>query len=219
MKRFFTIAAAVALTIGVTLPAAAINPFVSTTGGSAVAAEGAVSASADRYQDVSADISAAATSARDSFASEAKPAPPPPPKVRFLASSYSGAVPNMWRGMMSNWPVPGAKIGDRFTGGHDGIDFFAAEGTAILATADGTVVKTGSMGTMGDMVEIAHNGSVISIYGHMIPGSQEVVAGQHVSAGQVIGHVGHSGAAQGNHCHYGIILNGRTVDPAPFLGL
>jgi len=215
MKRLFTTAAILALVVGVTLPAAAINPFGTAGGSGAVAAEPTVAVDASGYQVLADGVDATAASGRDTFASEAKPKP----KVVYAASTYSGPILDVWKGMMSNWPVPGAKIGVRFTGSHDGIDFLAAQGTPILATADGTVVKVGVMGTMGDMVQIDHGGGVQSIYGHMIHGSQTVVAGQFVHAGDIIGYVGQTGAATTPHCHYGVIVNGRLTDPAPFLGL
>jgi len=216
MKRVLTIAAAAALVIGVSLPAAAINPFGASSGFVAMATEATVAVDADGSQQVADDLAASASTAtRDSFASEPKPVV----VLKSFAATYSGPILDAWRGMMSNWPVPGARIGVRFTGGHDGIDFLAAQGTPILATADGTVVKVGTMGTLGDMVQIDHGSGIQSLYGHMIHGSQTVSPGQFVHAGEVIGYVGQTGSATTPHCHYGVIANGRIVDPAPFLGL
>ncbi len=218
MKRFLTIAAAAALIIGVSLPAAAINPFGTAAGQYATAAESMTAADSDGYQEVASDVSSSAASLRDSFDSEAKPAPPPP-KPQVLASSYSGPILDAWKGMLTTWPVPGAKLGVGFTSYHDGLDFLAASGTPIHASADGTVVKVGTLGSMGDMVQIDHGSGIQTIYGHMLHGSQTVVAGQFVHAGDIIGYVGQTGSATTPHCHLGVFVNGRAVNPAPFLGL
>lgn len=221
MKRYLTIAAAFGLILGVCLPAAAINPFVADSGSAATAAIANEVRAADSDQDVELAVAAVATTARDSFAAEAKPKPVVVVKPRIVSSggsssSYSGSVPDVWRGYMATVPVAGAKIGVAFTGGHRGIDFLAGMGTPIVATADGTVVRTGTMGTLGMSVKIDHGGGVATQYGHM--SGYAVSAGQFVAAGTVIGYVGQTGSATTPHCHYEVWLNGARVNPAPFLG-
>ncbi len=232
MKQLFTIVATVALIIGVTLPAAAINPVGDTSSGAVAFAAVATPVNADDdSQDLTLDVSAAGataveTDARDTFKSVPKPKPKPKPVIAnmsALAGAYSGPIPNEWKGMMSNLPVNGATIGERFAtyAGyfHDGIDFLAPGGTPIHATAAGTVVQVGWMGTMGVMVLIDHGSGIQSIYGHMLAGSPIVKPGEHVKAGQVIGKVGQTGTATTTHCHYGVRVNGQITNPAPFLGL
>ena len=94
---------------------------------------------------------------------------------------------------------------------HTGLDFGAAWGSPIVASADGQVVVAGWTGGYGRAVEVAHGGGIMTLYGHM----SGVVAtpGQMVRQGQVIGYVGSSGLSTGPHLHFEVRMNGRPVDP------
>jgi murein DD-endopeptidase MepM/ murein hydrolase activator NlpD len=94
---------------------------------------------------------------------------------------------------------------------HSGLDLGAAYGSPIHAAADGRVVSAGWHGGYGRMVEIAHNGGIATMYGHM---SRIAAApGQMVRQGQVIGYVGSTGLSTGPHLHYEVVVNGHFVDP------
>lgn len=102
---------------------------------------------------------------------------------------------------------------------HAGIDIAAAMGTPITASAAGTVTYAGWNGGYGNYVCIEHgpfrNQVLSTCYGHM---SQiQVKVGQKVAAGQVIGLVGSTGASTGPHLHFEVRLDGRPVDPLPWL--
>ena len=94
---------------------------------------------------------------------------------------------------------------------HAGIDFGAAWGSPIFATADGVVSYAGRHGGHGNYVRLDHGGGLGTGYGHM---SRIAVApGAHVRAGQVIGYVGSTGLSTGPHLHYEVYRGGRTVNP------
>ncbi len=99
---------------------------------------------------------------------------------------------------------------------HAGIDLAAPQGTPIVASRSG-VVTTASYeaGGAGNYVNINHMDGYVSRYMHMT--HYVVSPGQKVSAGQVIGYCGATGAAEGPHLHFGIYENGTPIDPAPFI--
>src|SRR5664280_2967410 len=98
---------------------------------------------------------------------------------------------------------------------HDGVDIAAPYGTAIRATADGTVEQVGWNGTYGISVTLYHRNGIETLYGHM--SRMAVAAGQTVKKGQVIGYEGLTGRTTGPHCHYQVIINGTAVDPMTYL--
>ena len=99
---------------------------------------------------------------------------------------------------------------------HPGIDLAGAYGTPIYATADGTVVRAGwNSGGYGNMVELDHGRGIVTRYGHM--SAVLVHAGDHVTRGQQIGRMGSTGRSTGNHLHYEVRIDGRPVNPIPFM--
>ena len=95
---------------------------------------------------------------------------------------------------------------------HAGVDIAAPGGTPILAAESGTVIRVQYLSTgYGQNVIIAHGSNLVTLYGHM--SSINVVAGQTVSRGQVIGGVGSTGASTGNHLHFEVRVNGSPVSP------
>jgi len=215
MKRFLTIAAAAALIIGVSLPAAAINP-AGETGDAAVAAPLAAPVAAE--QDLALSIAAGVTNARDSFSGEPKPAPPPPPA--YWSNVYSGPIPDAWAGGLI-WPAsPGSLVdgfGPRGGGFHGGIDLFAGYGSTIVAAGAGTVTVVATHWSWGHMVKIDHGSGVQTLYAHMIDGSAMVSPGQWVEAGTPIGLLGETGEAYGAHLHFEVYVDGQKADPLAFL--
>ena len=99
---------------------------------------------------------------------------------------------------------------------HPGIDLAAPYGTPVYATADGTVLRAGwNSGGYGNLVEIDHGRGIVTRYGHM---SAILVAdGQHITRGQQIGRVGSTGRSTGNHLHYEVRIDGKAVNPIPFM--
>ena len=98
---------------------------------------------------------------------------------------------------------------------HKGIDIAAPEGTPIRATGSGLVLSAALGNGYGREVVIDHGRGLKTIYGHM--SGFNVIAGQTVVTGQVIGYVGHSGRATGNHVHYEVRIHDIAVNPHKYL--
>jgi len=124
------------------------------------------------------------------------------------------------------WPLPVAgtitsQFGHRvdpITGevsSHTGTDIACAEGTPILAAADGTVTVANGLdswgGSYGYYIQIDHGGGLETLYAHC--SSICVTTGQQVQAGQVIGYVGHTGRSTGSHLHLEVRINGNRINP------
>jgi hypothetical protein len=98
---------------------------------------------------------------------------------------------------------------------HTGLDFRAATGDPVRATANGKVASSGWAGGYGRMVEIDHGNGLSTRYGHL---SEILVkVGDPVKIGQVIGAVGSTGRSTGPHLHYETRIDGEAVDPQKFL--
>lgn len=123
------------------------------------------------------------------------------------------------------WPLSKINhIGDGFRtrgGEHEGVDLLTDGGTPIFAAMPGTV-SVSSEGYYGygvciTIVSTVNGQRVTTLYGHMRYGSRQVVSGQKVAAGQVIGLVGSTGRSTANHLHFEVWLNGTKVDPLAWL--
>lgn len=98
---------------------------------------------------------------------------------------------------------------------HSGIDFRAAYGQRVTATAAGTVTKAGRFGGYGNMVEIDHGNGFTTRFAHL---SRVLVhIGQTVAPGAPVGEAGSTGRSTGSHLHYEVRENGRAVNPVNFL--
>ena len=130
------------------------------------------------------------------------------------------------------WPLPVAgtitsQFGHRvdpITGevsSHTGTDIACAEGTPILAAADGTVTVANGLdswgGSYGYYIQIDHGGGLETLYAHC--SSICVTTGQQVQAGQVIGYVGHTGRVTGNHLHLEVRIDGNRADAMQYFTL
>lgn len=100
---------------------------------------------------------------------------------------------------------------------HAGLDI--AGGGPIVAAQSGRVVRAQYNSGWGYYVKIDHGNGLQTLYAHMQAGSTRVRVGQQVSQGQQIGTMGTTGASTGVHLHFEVYKNGRTVNPAPYLGL
>ncbi|MBQ7229669.1 MAG: M23 family metallopeptidase [Oscillospiraceae bacterium] len=103
---------------------------------------------------------------------------------------------------------------------HNGVDFAAPEGTAVVAAADGQVYTVYEDDQMGMTVVIRHEGGYTTRYSSLAP-DVSVSAGQDVTMGQTIGAVGTSALmenALGHHVHFAVSKNDESVDPMEFLG-
>ena len=108
---------------------------------------------------------------------------------------------------------------DPFGGGatrHMGIDLAGPSGTPIYATADGVVSASGyNNGGYGNLIKLDHGRGVETRYGHM--SALLVSAGQRVTRGQLIGRMGSTGRSTGSHLHYEVRIEGKAVNPIPFM--
>lgn len=94
---------------------------------------------------------------------------------------------------------------------HSGLDIAAAEGTPVIAVADGTVVDTGDFFFSGNMIYIDHGQGIISLYAHL--SNISVKPGDNVKQGDIIGNVGQTGRVTGPHLHFAVYANQTLIDP------
>lgn len=98
---------------------------------------------------------------------------------------------------------------------HEGIDFVAAVGTPILATAPGVVTRAEYWGAYGNMVDVLHADGFTTRYAHLK--SIEVQPGDVLVRQQKLGTLGNTGRSTGPHLHYEVIYNGVAMHPAKAL--
>ena len=104
---------------------------------------------------------------------------------------------------------------------HNGVDMAAAEGTAVLAAADGEVYTVYEDDTMGYTVVIRHDGGYTTKYASLAE-NVAVQAGDVVTVGQTIGYVGATALVEtvlGPHVHFSVTCQDAPMDPAEFLNL
>lgn len=145
-------------------------------------------------------------------------------KASIPKASYTGPSVATSLGISLVKPVSGvitSRFGTRSLGNHTGIDIGAPKGTAIKAAASGTVIfsgygsNTNGYNNYGNVVAIKSNSSVTMLYAHC--SALYVKTGQQVSQGQVIGAVGSTGRSTGNHLHFEIKVNGKSVNPQNYI--
>jgi murein DD-endopeptidase MepM/ murein hydrolase activator NlpD len=99
---------------------------------------------------------------------------------------------------------------------HRGVDYAAATGSPVSATADGTVVSAGYQGDYGKLVVITHRNGYKTYYGHLSRINNNLRKGSQVKQSDVVGYVGSTGLASGPHLHYEIRQGGSHVNPLRF---
>nr|WP_315263161.1 M23 family metallopeptidase [uncultured Limnohabitans sp.] len=107
---------------------------------------------------------------------------------------------------------------DPFTGQlamHEGLDFVAEVGSPILATAAGTVTRSGWDASYGNVVEITHVEGFTTRYAHLSKRTVEV--GQKVQRGDTIAQLGSTGRSTGPHLHYEVMRHDRVLNPTQML--
>ena len=140
-----------------------------------------------------------------------------------LPSGYAGDW-TQYADAPSLWPLEGrvtSSYGERqdpINGEgafHAGIDIAAPYGTPVRAAADGDVMNAAMGAGYGREVTVNHGHDVSTVYGHL--SAMSVVAGDHVTRGQVIGYVGQSGRSTGPHLHYEVRVHLVPVNPHKYL--
>jgi murein DD-endopeptidase MepM/ murein hydrolase activator NlpD len=138
----------------------------------------------------------------------------------FAGLNVSGPnMPDMWpvMGPINSGfgqrldPVLGMGIGEF----HKGVDIGSPDGTPVHAPASGRVIMAGWSNGYGNEIEIDHGNGTVTVYGHLR--GFNVVEGEAVAKGQVIGYVGHTGKVTGPHLHYEVQVHGAAVNPHPYL--
>ena len=96
---------------------------------------------------------------------------------------------------------------------HQGVDYAAPTGTPVRAAGDGRIRFAGVKGGYGNLVEIEHSRSIVTVYGHLSRFARGTRVGAHVTQGDVIAYVGMTGLATGPHLHYEYRVNGVFKNP------
>lgn len=146
--------------------------------------------------------------------------------TRSALSSFANLDTGLGGNTPDMWPVLGpinsgfGQREDPILGGgegefHKGVDIGAPNGTPVHAPAAGRVVKAGLGSGYGREIEIDHGNGIVTVYGHL--SGYNVVPGQMVTKGEVIGYVGHSGRTTGYHLHYEVQIRGTAVNPHKYL--
>lgn len=134
--------------------------------------------------------------------------------------------PHAWQKNVvpSMWPVNGrilSRYGDRedpFSGEgeiHTGVDISASMGTPVHAAADGVVESADYDRGYGKLVIIDHGNGYRTWYAHL--SRYEVVPGEEIRRGEVLGYSGATGRVTAPHLHFEVRVKGAPVNPAPYL--
>lgn len=99
---------------------------------------------------------------------------------------------------------------------HNGIDIPAPNGTPIPSVGDGIVKDVGHNNISGHWIEIQHNNGIVTRYQHCNT-KPKPLKGDKVKQGQIIAEVGKTGRVTGNHLHFEVKVNGKQVDPMPYI--
>ena len=126
--------------------------------------------------------------------------------------------------MPGGWPVSGRLMdgyghrSDPFSGEgamHTGVDISAPIGTPVKVTADGIVVHANWNAGYGRCVIVDHGNGYQTWYAHL--SRMDVIEGQEIRQGEIVGRVGASGRSTGAHLHYEVRMRSTPVNPYRFL--
>jgi len=111
------------------------------------------------------------------------------------------------------------KRNDPFSGKqefHKGLDFAGKKGSEVIAVGDGVVTWAGNRSGYGNLIEVSHGNGYVTRYGH----NQKhlVKVGDTVRKGQQIALMGSTGRSTGPHVHFEVMRDGKTVNPARYIG-
>lgn len=136
------------------------------------------------------------------------------------------SLPKSYQEGKMAWPVPGynrisSPFGNRIhpifktKKMHTGVDIPAPSGVPLVSADDGTVIHSGGMGGYGNTIMVDHGGGVVTLYAH----NSTLIAkkGQKVKKGDLIAKIGSTGYSTGPHSHFEVRLNGKYVDPTPYI--
>jgi murein DD-endopeptidase MepM/ murein hydrolase activator NlpD len=150
------------------------------------------------------------------------------PEFRALADSWgkiNGAVTKVEVAVPSINPVDVMKFSSGYgyrsaptrgaSRNHKGLDIPGPVGTPIYATADGMIGRAQWVSGYGKFVEINHGNAVQTRYGHL--SAMNVVPGQRIRKGDVLGYMGSTGRSTGSHLHYEVRIAGEAINPTAFL--
>jgi murein DD-endopeptidase MepM/ murein hydrolase activator NlpD len=138
-----------------------------------------------------------------------------------IRSAQTGATGSSGSGVSASglvWPVDGpvtSGFGMRWGRMHEGIDIAVPTGTAVRASASGTVIHSGWLGGYGNLVVIDHGNGLATAYAHN--SSLLVSVGQGVTQGETVSLAGSTGNSSGPHVHFEVRVNGVAVDPLLYL--
>jgi murein DD-endopeptidase MepM/ murein hydrolase activator NlpD len=140
------------------------------------------------------------------------PAAPAAPSAAPSAPAFTPSVGLIWptSGPISSYMGPGHPLGID-------IDLYNNPGAAIASATSGVVTFAGGdpCCSYGLYVVVVSPGGIETLYAHF--GSINVVQGQQISQGDVLGYGGCTGYCTGNHLHFEVIDNGSRVDPLSYL--
>lgn len=146
--------------------------------------------------------------------------------LRSMASFRRSHARRVTRAVMqpSLWPVNGQLLSsfghrmDPFSGEgalHTGVDIKAVTGAPVRATADGVVLRAERFSGYGRLVILDHGSGIQTYYAHL--SRYEVMPGQEIRRGEIIGTVGATGRATAPHLHYEVRIGGAPVNPGRYL--
>lgn len=120
------------------------------------------------------------------------------------------------RGNNFSWPTPwtarpSSHFGPRWRRFHYGLDLALPTGEPIYAAFDGVVRISKFNRSYGNLVIIHHTNGLETYYAHM--SQRNVVAGQQVKSGEIIGLCGNTGRSRGSHLHFEIRYMGNALNP------
>ena len=144
------------------------------------------------------------------------------PKIEFATNYNNGNMPP--EKILHTMPVAGKIISEygyrklytKKPRLHKGIDIDAKKGSVVVASGNGKVVQTGSMGAYGRTVDIDHGQGITTRYAHLQ--TITVKPGDTIQAGAKIGTVGSTGRTTGPNLHFEVHLNNQHQNPLLLVG-